>query len=98
MASGNPGNFLPPKRDNYVEIESKINVFPTLAKDFVEISVTPDINILSISLYDLAGKNIKTFDAKSNALDISDIQNGAYIVHIKYNENQIYSTKIIINH
>lgn len=96
QSTGNPGSFLPPKRDNYVELPSSINVFPTLAKDFIKVDATPDNNIASIVLYSLNGQIAKTFNVFDN-LNIQDVANGQYILLIVSN-NKNYSFKIIINH
>jgi hypothetical protein len=95
---GIPRQFLP-AQSNYSSInDGNITIYPTLADNLVNIEAGSDIKILSINLYDLAGKILKSFDIASNTLDVSNIQNGTYILSVKCNDKQNYSSKIIINH
>ncbi|MDR1544742.1 MAG: C25 family cysteine peptidase [Prevotellaceae bacterium] len=94
--NGAYGHFAPSRHDNYVEVSSNINVFPTLASDFVRVEATPDNSISSVVLYGLNGQIIKTFNVFDN-LNVQDIENGQYILLVVSN-NKTYSFKIIINH
>jgi hypothetical protein len=73
-----------------------INVFPTLANDFIRIEATPDNNITSVVLYGLNGQTVKTFNVFDN-LDVQDIANGVYILRVLSNNNE-HLFKVIINH
>jgi hypothetical protein len=97
-ATGNPANYAPKKDFDNNQNSGGIKVYPTLADNFIQIEAPSDINISSIALYDLIGRKIKAFDNNLVTLDISNVANGAYILTIISDKDQISSFKIVINH
>ena len=92
------GYFAPSKR-NYESLDNgDITVYPTLANNIINIETAPDITISSIYLYDMVGRMLELFDVENSMLNVSNIQNGTYILQIRYNDNKKHTTKIIINH
>ena len=78
-----------------------ISVFPNPASDIIAIQVRDLVsNKLSVELFDIAGKLIKTTEINAGQtiayFDVQDIYNGTYLVKISDGENSI-SKKIIIN-
>ena len=96
--TGNKGSFVPPKRNYESFNNGDITVYPTLAGNFINIETRSDVKITSIYLYDMVGRMLELFDVESSMINVSHIQNGTYILQIKYNSNQTSTTKIIINH
>ncbi len=73
-------------------IPDKINVYPNPVKDYLFIK--SDLKISKISLVDMSGKQIKTFNEKSDKYDLSDLQNGIYLLLID-NGKEVIKKKII---
>lgn len=72
-----------------------ITVFPNPTKDYFSVKGIKEISKLSI--YSLDGKLIKSFNSIQNSYDISDLNNGTYLIHIKTTNGKISTTKIIKN-
>ncbi len=74
----------------------EFNVSPNPAKDFIQINFENIENNTSIELIDVVGKKVKTEKLmnKNTLLDISDLNNGLYILNIN-NGVTIKSTKVI---
>lgn len=69
-------------------------IFPNPSQSFLNFSY-PNNLIDIIVITDILGKNVKTLDIKSNesiykTVDISDLQNGVYIVSFLGNSNEIF--------
>ena len=69
------------------------NVSPTLISEFAVINCE---KVVHYKIFDLTGNIIKQGDSKEK-IDLSDTQNGLYILKL-YDSNSEYSTKIIVNH
>ncbi|WP_313377015.1 S8 family peptidase [Chishuiella sp.] len=75
---------------NDVVSKSNLIVYPTLAKDIVNIKT--DNTIEKVQLYDISGKLIST--TKSNSINVSSLSSGVYIINIK-TDKEVVSKKII---
>lgn len=76
-------------------IKNNIVIYPNPAKDYINFLVHNDEIVLKVNIYDLLGKNILSSDIINNKLQLSNIDNGIYIVNIITDKSQ-YSAKIII--
>ena len=79
--------------------ESKISLKKNPVKDILELSVSKNINISNIEIYDSAGKRIKTSAThnKDYKINCSDFPNGKYWILINTIENKKYILNFIKN-
>lgn len=75
---------------NDVGPKSTLSVYPTLAKDIVNIKTNDKIE--KVQLFDISGKLIST--TKSNSINVSSLSSGVYIINIK-TDKEVVSKKII---
>lgn len=67
-------------------IASKFNVFPNPATNIVTITNNENISIQQLELFDINGRNVKSIKLNNEdlvQLNIEDIANGTYLLHIK---------------
>jgi hypothetical protein len=74
---------------------SLIQVYPNPAKDIIRITNIDNIQIESISLFDLKGQKLREFEKTETELDISGISTGIYLLKLTY-ENRKEIRKIMI--
>ncbi|MBC8753393.1 T9SS type A sorting domain-containing protein [Kordia sp. YSTF-M3] len=74
-------------------IVSDFKLYPNPSKGILNIQ-TNTIDSVSVSIYDILGKEVLTADRINNTIDISNLKNGMYIV--KMTMNDISITKKII--
>ena len=72
-----------------------ISIFPNPTNDILNIKIRDNINIKSISIYSIEGKQIEKnkYSLKSKQLNVSKLTTGSYIINIqtdKGNFNQIF--------
>lgn len=63
--------------DDLVFNEKKLDVYPNPANGVINISITNDIN--SVTIHNLLGQTMKTF-TRNETMDISDLSKGMYLV------------------
>lgn len=73
---------------NDVGSKSTLSVYPTLAKDIVNIKTNDKIE--KVQLFDISGKLIST--TKSNSINVSSLSSGVYIINIK-TDKEVVSKK-----
>ncbi len=76
-----------------------VKIYPTPAKDFINIAISNYTGDLNIEMYDINGRLVKTtsFDFTGNySLDLNGLLTGVYVVKLSGNDLN-YSEKIIIN-
>ncbi|WP_117584379.1 Kelch repeat-containing protein, partial [Neotamlana sedimentorum] len=78
-----------------------INIFPNPANSKVYIKANSNDSLDVINLYDLRGRLVKSYNAKLtqgniSELDITDIQEGTYLIRIKTRKGQILNHKLIV--
>lgn len=73
--------------------KESFNIYPNPAQDFIYINSTSNNPIDSVELFNLQGKLIIKKE-KTNAIDVSSLKSGIYIMKIKSN-NMIESKRII---
>ena len=73
---------------------SKISIFPNPTTEFI--SVANDKNVKQITIFNLVGRKMKTFEAKSGErYDVSSLPNGMYLVQLRdYNLKVITTQRI----
>jgi hypothetical protein len=62
--------------------------------DILSIKINPENKLYKLELLDLNGRKIKSLS--SNSIDITEIQNGLYIL-VAITNNGIYKEKIVVN-
>ncbi|UTX47492.1 T9SS type A sorting domain-containing protein [Chryseobacterium sp. MA9] len=73
----------------------RINVYPNPVRDNIHIKLDSQNKLEKVSVVDMSGKLIKTFDKESDAYDLSDIPKGSYIIIVKNNNKEVLKKKII---
>ncbi|WP_414820046.1 T9SS type A sorting domain-containing protein, partial [Staphylococcus epidermidis] len=71
-------------------VDKSISVYPTLAKDIVNVQTTEKITVVDI--FDMTGKKVSSSDKKQ--INISNLPTGVYIINIK-TDKQSVSKKIV---
>jgi len=68
-----------------IEINELIQLFPNPAKNEINLNWPADVNISSLNITDLAGKNIFSLQPISNSVKVSlnEVADGIYIVELK---------------
>lgn len=83
------GTFIGDKTYN----KSNVKVYPTIVLNNVNILTTE--NIKNVQVYDITGKNIKSFNKlDNNIINLSDVQPGIYVIRIQTTDSVI-TQKII---
>jgi hypothetical protein len=76
-------------------IKQKNEFSYSVVNDILSIKINPENKLNKLELLDLNGRKIKSLS--SNSFDITDIQNGLYIL-VAITNNGVYKEKIVINH
>ena len=75
-----------------------ITIYPNPTKDIVYIEFSPDVDCQSVEIYNIDGRMVKTCHGASlqnNAIDISNINAGVYIMKIKMLDGKEFAERII---
>lgn len=75
--------------------ESSFKVYPNPAKDYINISAVSNVNIESVKLFNVIGKQVFAGDAVTDKINIANLNNGLYLLKIEA-ENGSLNKKIII--
>jgi len=67
---------------------------PCSAKDFINVK-PGNQNIKSLTVYDMAGKEIKRLQNNNRRISLNDVQNGNYILVIS-SDKGTYSRKFVV--
>ncbi|MDW9381054.1 T9SS type A sorting domain-containing protein [Chryseobacterium sp. JV558] len=78
-----------------VSHSANIEMYPNPVKDNIHIKLDSRNKIEKVSIVDMSGKLVKTFDKASDSYDLSDIPKGAYIITITNNDKEVIRKKII---
>jgi hypothetical protein len=78
-------------------MENTMMVYPNPAGEYIQIEFSTDSPSM-ISIFDLSGKKIKSFETNSSTarIDISDLQKGVYILNA-IRENTSFSKRLVVN-
>lgn len=69
-------------------------VYPNPAKDFFEIEATAEME--SISIYDIQGKKMKTFQGFQEKYSVVDLASGLYFLKIQLKSGESFMKKILV--
>ncbi|EJL75701.1 T9SS-dependent choice-of-anchor J family protein [Chryseobacterium populi] len=72
-----------------ISVAGKVKVYPNPVKDNVFITSDHQNKIGKVSIIDMSGKTIKTFDKKLESYDLSDLPRGTYIMTINEDKDAI---------
>ncbi|MCB4808018.1 T9SS type A sorting domain-containing protein [Tamlana sp. 62-3] len=75
--------------------ESSFKVYPNPAKDVINISALNSVNVESVKLYNVIGKQVYAGDVLTEKIDISNLNKGLYLLKIQAESGSI-NKKIII--
>ncbi|REC43135.1 T9SS-dependent choice-of-anchor J family protein [Chryseobacterium pennipullorum] len=73
----------------------RVNLYPNPVKDYVSVMLPDPHTVAAVSVIDMAGKTVKTFEKKSGPYDLSDLPKGVYIMMITDGHKEIIRKKII---
>ena len=76
-------------------IEGDLTLFPNPATNQITLRISAQ-NVTDVRLIDLLGKTVKKFAATNTTLDLSDVNNGIYLLRVE-NEGGSSARKIVIN-
>lgn len=74
------------------QIDPEIKVYPNPVKDFLYIDAK---NLESYTLYNILGQNLKQGQLNTDQIDLSELEEGLYILRFKSSGNKYISKKII---
>ena len=75
------------------KLSQKINIYPNPVSN--KLYIEKDVSVGAVSLYDINGKKIKSWNGQKNQYDLSFLKNGIYFIEI-VTENNFFCTKSII--
>ncbi|MCR9286110.1 MAG: T9SS type A sorting domain-containing protein [Bacteroidetes bacterium] len=74
--------------------EVKITIFPNPAINFI--SISNEDKVSEISVFNLVGRKIKTFEAQEGAkYDVSDLPQGMYLIQVMNHSKKVITTQRI---
>jgi len=91
------GNMITPKNNEKKELID-FKIYPNPATEFVNIEITEFIDNLEFQLINAKGQNLKSGQIYNltEQIDISDLENGLYIIRLISKENGlVYTQKLI---
>ncbi len=73
-----------------------VNIYPNPASENVTISISEEVQLESITIFNTNGQVVKTMDAKESAtILINDLESGVYFIQILLQEG-VYNERVII--
>ena len=78
------------------DLDRYINIFPNPANKLLHIKLNENIIINAISLINIQGQAVRSYETATTQLDVSDITEGIYFIKIYTLEGNIIK-KVIIN-
>jgi hypothetical protein len=78
-----------------LELQTKVTLFPNPVKDYLSVKLSNNEEVVTISIYNLLGKKIKT--SQKNKINISNFQKGVYFLEVRTNNGYKISKKILKN-
>ncbi|MFT4759673.1 MAG: hypothetical protein ACI9XO_000152 [Paraglaciecola sp.] len=87
-------NPIGPTISIFEDNHSKISIFPNPTTEFI--SVANDKNVKQITIFNLVGRKIKIFEAKSGErYNVSGLPNGMYLVQLRDHNLKVITTQRI---
>ena len=94
---GNGGfdDFYPKPLTSHFGDPPSISIYPNPATNYI--SINKDENIKSITVFNLVGRKLKTFQniQKDEHYDVSNLPNGMYLIRVTGNDNKVITTQRI---
>lgn len=101
---GGEGHFIPGQFyfDNFQLLnpvglgdfqEQTISIYPNPATDFIKISGVKEIE--NVSIYSVSGQQVWSLNSRTDNIDISDLQQGLYFIHVLTNDGQEISSRFV---
>lgn len=78
---------------------SNFVVYPNPAKSTINVNNTSNVEVTNITILDITGKEVKSISASSasnQAIDISDLTEGIYVINMYNNDEKIAQNKVIV--
>ncbi|MFW5820277.1 MAG: T9SS type A sorting domain-containing protein [Bacteroidota bacterium] len=94
MVTNNPHPYS--VKDNFTQ--SHVNIYPNPAEDLVQIELSnASLKLNEIKVYDIRGKIVlnEPLGSDSRSFDISELEQGIYILKLKTNSGNSYYTKLL---
>ena len=82
--------------EEFEEVTNQITVFPNPVKDFLNIKVTGSLDIKNIEIYNMLGKQIKSYSNSFGRIDVSGLSNGMYFLKLNTNKG-VLQKNILVN-
>lgn len=76
--------------------KSAVTIYPNPVKDKVSINGLDDTKIKKASIISILGQNIKTIDKPGNQIDISNLEDGVYLLKLQLEDNKVITKKLVI--
>jgi len=73
----------------YTDLSNFITIYPNPTNDDVHIALTNQIELQGFILTDLFGRKIVETHSNQSIINLSDLQTGLYLVHIKTNKGEL---------
>jgi hypothetical protein len=72
-------------------LENNVTLYPNPAKEFVDVRVDGDINVIGMEVYDVYGKLINTVNVIDNMthINVSGLANGMYFVRVTTEQGMV---------
>ena len=72
-------------------LENNVTLYPNPAKEFVDVRVDGDVNVIDMEVYDVYGKLINTVNVIDNMtrINVSGMANGMYFVRVKTEQGMV---------
>ncbi|MCK5847133.1 MAG: T9SS type A sorting domain-containing protein, partial [Bacteroidales bacterium] len=90
-------NIITGFKDIYNNNSSKIEIFPNPTSDNISFVTDKNITNAIINIYSINGALIKTQTINSNAVNVSKLSKGIYIVKITSEKGKVYLSKFVKN-
>lgn len=76
---------------------NSVNVYPNPASNSITIESPANEELSAVKIFDLTGAIVKqaVYSQKTSSYDISDLNNGIYIIHV-FSDNRTYTEKLIV--
>jgi hypothetical protein len=100
---GSSGKVIPPKGSKEIILKlvesncRSISLYPNPGNGLFSVKKTCS-SIQYVSVYSFTGALIKECKEVNSALDLTELQDGAYLVKLTLNNNSVVSKKVMINH
>ncbi|EJF53602.1 hypothetical protein SapgrDRAFT_1910 [Saprospira grandis DSM 2844] len=82
------------RTESGISAAKEVRVFPNPAQDELWLDIALN-GALNLSIYNLAGQEVRHFQLHQNHFSIRDLPKGMYILHLRTDDQQFYQTKFV---